>query len=226
MLYSESRRLAFLHIHKCGGLSLRAALLETVDDLTDLTELPGPHHKLHELFPVIESRGIDPATITVVTSVCHPAAHAVSIYEFWRSPRSDGESDQPHIALTRRLEFPEFLAQVLTYDGIERALAVEGVIPPNVTVLRRERLAEQTRDFVREELGRSTRLTVPHANRTPHAPVESYYHDDETMERLKASYAWTFAMGLYDPDVIPAEGTGDAGVWSRLRVRAGQLGRG
>lgn len=201
MLYSPSHRLAFLHIHKCGGLSLRAALLDTVDDLADLDELPGPHHKLHELFAVLRARDIDPSTVTVVTSVCHPAAHAVSIYEFWRSARSDSEADQPHIARTRRLDFGEFLEQVLNYDGIERALAVDGVIPPNVTVLRRERLAEQTEAFLRDQLGRRTKPAVPHANRTPHAPVASYY-DDETTARLRRSYAWTFATGLYDPDVI------------------------
>ena len=221
MLYSESRRLAFLHIHKCGGLSLRAALLDTIDDLVDLPELPGPHHKLHELFPVLDARGTDPATVTVVTSVCHPAAHAVSVYEFWRSARSDGAAHQPHIALARRLEFGEFLDQVLTYDGIERALAVDGVIPANVVVLRRERLAEQTRDFLRDELGRRTRLVVPHANRTPHAPVASYY-DDATMARLQRSYAWTFATGLYDAEAIPDE---QAGGRTTLTPVLGRLAR-
>ncbi len=57
MLYSETHRLAFIHIHKTGGLSLRAALVGSIPDLREVPELPETHHTLTEFFSVLSAGG-------------------------------------------------------------------------------------------------------------------------------------------------------------------------
>jgi hypothetical protein len=224
VLYSPSRGVAFLHIHKTGGESLRHVLQSAIPDLSHMPELPEAHHPLPALFRALEDRGEDPSNCRVVTTVCHPKAHAVSVYEYWRSDRIPPEDRRlPHVARTRELDFSGFLTEVLVRDQFAEHLLVDGEVPPNVTILRRESLASGAADFLARALGRRrVRVDMPRLNRTEHAPVESYF-DRESTERLIDSYDWTFGSGLYDPAVLPEEG--DAGVGRRPR-RAGLLGRG
>lgn len=225
MLYSPSARVAFLHIHKTGGESLRLALQRLLPDLAHLPELPGAHHRIDELFDALSQRGQDPLATRVVTTICHPKLHAVSIYEYWRSDRIPAEEQAlPHVALTRELGFGDFLDRVLVRDQFEEHLVLGGEVPPNVTILRRESLAAGAAAFLSDVTGRPVEVAVPHVNRTRHAPATTYF-DDDTTARLVRSYRWTFDAGYYEPDRVPVEPTGPAtgrGLLARLRARAGR----
>ncbi len=123
----------------------------------------------------------------------------MSIYEFWRSKKTDHERHLAHVELTRRLSFPDFLDQVLVRDQFAEALLVDNELPANVTILRRESLALDTSKFLSDVMERPIRAKVKHVNRTKHAPVRSYY-DTATIEALRGSYEWTFATGFYQPE--------------------------
>jgi len=205
MLYSADHRVAFVHIHKTAGMSTIEALRAAMPDLAHLPELPAAHYPMTDLFRVLRERGEDPFDTRVVTVVCHPMAHAVSIYEYWRSakiPRRDRQL--PHVARTRRLSFPDFLEQVLTEDQFAQHLLVDGTVPDNVTILRRESLSRDVRHFVRDVTGDDHDIDVYVRNQTEHRPVTDYV-DEHTLRWIEASYDWTFASGLYRPDVIPEE---------------------
>ena len=234
MLYSADHRVAVVHIHKTAGMSTIEALRAALPDLAHLPELPEAHYPVTELFRILRDRGEDPLDTRVVTVVCHPMAHAVSIYEYWRSSKIPHRDRQlPHVARTRRLSFPDFLEQVLTEDQFAQHLLVDGTVPSNVTILRRELLAHGVRDFVRDVTGDDHDVDVHVRNRTEHRPVTDYV-DEHTLRLIEASYDWTFASGLYRPDVIPeeerhvtvAEQDDSPSVTRRLRVLlARSLGR-
>lgn len=234
MFYSADHRVAFVHIHKTAGVSTTEALRAAMPDLAQLPELPGAHYPVTELFRVLRDRGEDPFDTRVVTVVCHPMAHAVSIYEYWRSAKIPHRDRQlPHVARTRRLSFPAFLEQVLTEDQFAQHLLVDGTMPSNVTILRRESLSQDVREFVRDVTGEDHDIDVHVRNRTEHRPVTDYA-DEHTQRQIETSYDWTFASGLYRPDVIPegerhvtvAEQDDSPSVTRRLRVLlARSLGR-
>jgi len=203
--YSERHDVAVIHIHKTGGLSLQAALVGAIPDLQTLAELPHAHHRLEELFGYLEARGKDPLATTVVAGVCHPAAHAVSIYEFWRSPKTDNEAHLGLVALTRQLDFPDFLEKVLIRDQFAESLLVDDELPPNVHLVHRERLAEETSAFLEGVMGHRVDVALPHLNRTRHGPVAGYFEEHDVLERLRRSYEWTFSQGLYRLDDLPSE---------------------
>jgi hypothetical protein len=196
MLYAPRSKLAFVHIHKTGGLSLRHYLLKNVRDLAELPDLPGPHRPLAELHGVLRARGVDPSRVAVLTVLRDPLSHAVSVYEFWRSDKlPQAQRELPRVALTRRLSFRDFLFQVLVVDPFGRMLLVDGALPANVHVLRLENLAEEGSQMLRR-LGFKPRGEIGHENATPHPPYQHYY-DDECEAQVRRTYRWCYEAGYY-----------------------------
>ena len=196
MLYAPRSKLAFVHIHKTGGLSFRHYLLKNVRDMAELPELPGPHRSLAELYGVLRGRGVDPSLVTVLTVLRYPLSHAVSVYEFWRSDKlPQAHRELPRVALTRRLSFRDFLFQVLVVDPFGRMLLVNGALPANVHVLRLESLAEEGSQMLRR-LGFKPRGEIGHENATPHPPYQQYY-DDECEAQVRRIYRWCYEAGYY-----------------------------
>jgi hypothetical protein len=196
MLYAPRSKLAFVHIHKTGGLSFRRYLLKNVRDLAELPELPGPHYPLAELYGVLRGRGVDPCRVAVLTVLRDPLAHAVSVYEFWRSDRlPQADRELPVVALTRRLSFRDFLFQVLVGDPFGKVLLVDGALPANVHVLRLETLSEEGPRMLRR-LGFKPRGEIGHENATPH-PRYLQYYDDECKAQVRRAYRWCYEAGYY-----------------------------
>lgn len=196
MLYAERSKLAFVHIHKTGGVSFRRYLLKNVRDLSELPELPGRHHTLAELHAALRARGTDPGEVQVLTVLRDPLAHAVSVYEFWRSDRlPQEERDLPYVALTRQLSFRDFLFQVLVTDQYGEMLLVDGEVPAQVHVLKLESLADDAPALLRE-LGFKPRGTLGHHNVTPHPPYLQYY-DAECEAQVRRTYRWCYEAGYY-----------------------------
>lgn len=205
MLYSPTHHVAFQHVHKTGGQSLNRVLNEHIDDLQEIPGLPDAHYTLARVFEVMDSQGIDPTSLRFIATICHPMSHAVSIYHYWRSDRiPEADRSLPHVARTRSLEFIEFLRQVLVLDQFEENLAIDGELPTNVVLLRRESLKSGAEAVLADLLGHPVKVRMPVMNKSSHDDPASYF-DSETTEALAHSYRWTFDQGLYEPDFLPPD---------------------
>lgn len=204
-MYSPSTRIAFLHVHKTGGESLRVVLQRHLPDLCELPGLPGAHHPLATVHETLEREGVDPSSLRFLATICHPMSHAVSIYHYWRSDRiPTAEQALPHVALTRQLDFHDFLRQVLVRDQFEENLVVEGALPDNVTLLRRESLRSDTERALGALLGERVTVDMPRINRSSHAGPQHYF-DEAATQALARSYRWTFEHGWYDIGEVPPD---------------------
>lgn len=198
MLYSEKSNLAFVHIHKTGGLSFREFLERTFPDMREMPELPGPHHNVSDLLPALRRRGIEPETAKILTVIRNPFAHVVSIYHYWRSDLiSEQESQLSYIQFARRATFPEFVLALIQHDPYLEALSIEGQIPPNVFVLTLEKLKDDAERVLKEQLGVNASIDIPHLNRTEHAPYMEFY-DEELQRHIRTVYRWCFEAGYYE----------------------------
>lgn len=197
MLFSPRAGLAFLHIHKTGGVSLRELLVQRVPAMAEMPELPQPHPHLFEFFAVLRQRGLDPLSVQVVTILRNPFAHAVSIYTFWNSDAiSLPERELPTVAFARTHTFSEFLSTVLIRDQYAPALQIDGAVPENVHVLRLESLEADATRVLCDELGIVKRVRLKRRNASDHAPYRDFY-DDASRAHVRRVYAWCFDAGYY-----------------------------
>jgi len=79
---------------------------------------------------------------------------------------------------------------------------LDGVTPPNLRMVRFERLADGIRDALRD-IDTQTDDDVPWLNRSDHAAYETYY-DAETEAGVYAQARWVFDDGLYERLRAPA----------------------
>ena len=79
---------------------------------------------------------------------------------------------------------------------------LDGVMPPNLRMVRFERLAEGIRDAL-QDIDTQTDDDLPWLNRSDHAAFETYY-DAETEAGVYAQARWVFDGGLYERLRIPA----------------------
>jgi hypothetical protein len=88
---------------------------------------------------------------------------------------------------------------------------LDGVMPPNLRMVRFERLADGIRDAL-QDIDTQTDDELPWLNRSDHAAFETYY-DAETEAAVYAQARWIFDGGLYErlrvPDSRSRDGVGD-----------------
>jgi hypothetical protein len=198
MLYSESLRLAFVHIHKTGGISFRTFLQSSLPDMKEMPELLNPHATVAELFSTLCQRGENPYDTRILTVIRNPFAHAVSIYHFWRSDNLPKEEKQlPKIQLTRRLSFKDFLKHFINEDIFARSLLVDKKIPENVYIIKLEKFTEDVNRIINEQLRLGVNINLPHCNSSEHGPFMEYY-DEECIAKIRRVNKWCFDQGFYD----------------------------
>ena len=79
---------------------------------------------------------------------------------------------------------------------------LDGVMPPNLRMVRFERLADGIRDAL-QDIDTQTDDDLPWLNRSDHAAFETYY-DAETEAGVYAQARWIFDGGLYERLRVPA----------------------
>lgn len=194
MLYSEKHNLAFIHVPKTGGVSFRRFLQTNIPDMTDLAELPGPHHTVAELFSFLRKRGQAPADTRIVTLARDPFALVKSHYTYWRSnPLSQEDLQLPHVIGARTMTFPDFVRTWVKQDLYHVALVVDRRLPVNVEFIRLERLFSDV-DFLFNEVFRlNIGANIPHLNGSSQRITGDLY-DDETRSKVRRLYQWFFNL--------------------------------
>ena len=194
MLFSRSANLAYFHIHKTGGRSLRAFFRRAFPDAVEIGDWL--HHDLDQSFTLLAQGGIDPRKVRILTTIRDPFAHVVSIYHFWRSQSKNVPSD--HVRAARSLPFREFVDYYCSPDHqvYEDYLFVGGVIPPNLCVIRLERATEELEFYLNRVLKLGIRVDLPVLNTSRHGAVDSHY-DAVTRQLVARHYAWVFQEGWY-----------------------------
>jgi hypothetical protein len=197
VLYSESRNLAFVHIHKKGGISLREFLRKRIRGMREMPELPAAHYRVADLFDALERRGSNPSDVRVLTILRNPYAHALSVYSFWNSDAITlPERELPTVSYARSHSFRDFLFNVLIEDQYAPALLVNGELPHNVFVVKLENLAEDAQRVLHDELGLVRKVKVGKRNVSDHGPYLDYYEPD-MLAHVRRVYSWCFDAGYY-----------------------------
>ena len=107
-----------------------------------------------------------------------------------------------NVHLSRHLDFPQFV-QASSSSGrgnhlsrLSKYYFLDGEMPPNLRLLRFERLADDVREALRE-LGIAGDADFPWLNRSEHGPYVDYY--DAQSERLVYEASrWIFDRGHYE----------------------------
>lgn len=197
VLYSDRHKLAFVHIHKTGGISLREFLRKKIKGMAEMHELPEAHYSVKQLFTALENRGTDPKDARVITILRNPYAHALSIYTFWNSDAITlPERQLPTVSYARTHSFRDFLFNVLIEDQYAPALLVNGELPFNVFVVKLESLADDAHRVLHDELGLVRKVKVGKRNASEHGPYLQYYEPD-MLAHVRKVYSWCFEAGYY-----------------------------
>jgi hypothetical protein len=166
--------------------------------MEEMAELLDPHATVTDLFSTLQKRGQNPYDTRIMTILRNPFAHALSIYQFWRSDiLTDEEKELAYVKITRRLSFPEFLKNLIVEDPFARALLVDNRIPRNVNIIKLETFVTDTHRILNEQLQLNVDVNLPHYNATKHGPVMGYY-DQESRALIRRVYQWCFDQGFYD----------------------------
>lgn len=98
-------------------------------------------------------------------------------------------------------DFRTFVEQAAKPQGlrflhrVKEHFYIDGEMPPNLRILRFERLADEVRESLRE-IGISGDAEFPWLNRSDHAAYSSYY-DEFTERAVYDASRWLFDLGLY-----------------------------
>lgn len=194
MLFSPSANLAYFHIHKTGGKSIRAFFLQT---FPDAVEIGDREHldSLGQAFDLLSQKNVDSRKVRIFTSIRDPFAHVVSIYHFWRSVKDEAPID--HVRAAKALSFAEFVGMYCSdFRVYENYLCLDGVLPPNLCVIRLERAEEELDFYLNRVLKLGIRINLPVLNRSTHDSVDGHYNT-VTKRLVARHYAWVFEQGWY-----------------------------
>src|SRR5262245_36695092 len=197
MHYSPASRIAYYHIHKTGGTSVKIFLKSFLSDLHAVDYWP--HHALAVDLAILDQRGVDTAKLRILTTVRDPLEHVVSVYHFWKTRGRD--TGRAHVRAARDLPFPEFVRYYVACRNPDcrvynERLLVGRAVPANLRILRLEPLVTDMEPVLNVECGIHVPVSFPRANTHQHDAAAAHY-DAVTVRLVIDRYAWVYRQGLY-----------------------------
>jgi hypothetical protein len=189
MIIIDKFELAYLHINKTAGTSIRKFL----EDLAGPSQMKqmGPTHG--PLAPNLRFMGQRFYDYKILVSIRNPRARLISIYLFRKTRYEEGDQTPPTIA-AHELPFKQWFLEVvrdsdrLTDLSITDSVLVGGDLPKNVHIVAVETLEKDLLRFCRDILEVKTNIQVPHLNKTNF--VRDHYTKYFDKELTKAVYEW------------------------------------
>jgi len=193
LLVIDKYKLAYLHINKTAGTSIRSHLtaLAGAQDVKQMGPTHGP------LAPNIRFMGRRFYDYKILVSIRNPFARVVSIYLFRRTRYEQGDVS-PTTTAAYELPLKQWFLEViidsqrLTDLSITDSLLVGGELLENVYTVSVETIERDMSTFFRDELGVSTAQRFPHLNKTKFARDHyTKYLDDELLQAIYEWDQWT-----------------------------------
>ncbi len=189
MLVIDKYKMAYLHINKTAGISIRS-YLTTLAGAQNVKQM-GPTHGL--LSSSIRFMGSRFYNYKILVSIRNPFARVVSIYLF-RSTRYEQGDVSPTTTAAYEMPFKQWFMEVivdsqrLTDLSITDSLLINGKLPENVYIVSVETIDRDLNIFCRDVLGLNITQRLLHLNKTKFARDHyTKYIDDEL---LQAIYEW------------------------------------
>ena len=189
MIIIDKFKMAYLHINKTAGTSIRGYFQEHAGP--ENVKQMGPTHG--PLAPNIRFMGNRFHDYDILTSIRNPMARVVSMYAFRRKRWSEGDKSKTTKAAARMSIKKWFAEDVSVSDrltdlSITDSILVNGELPPNVHTVAVETLQNDMFKFCRNVLKWHKIKPVPHLNKTQFA-LQHYnrWMDDELKQMI---YEW------------------------------------
>lgn len=211
MIFCE--QVLFIHVPKTGGMSLTEYLLQVLPKPVyyscpagdNQPARPGViqilglrHESLVEAKEVLLQRGCDICLLPLILAVLrNPYSLEVSRYANSQKRHSSNRVSNQQLAWGT--DFQTFAVKSLDHGGPTRPIQcyflLDGVIPPNLRILRFENLADDLRSAL-ATVGINEAVELPQNNVSVHAPFLSYY-TRVAEEAVYQRYKWVFDQGFY-----------------------------
>jgi hypothetical protein len=189
MIIIDKYNLAYLHINKTAGTSIRGFLTDLAGP--ENVKQMGPTHG--PLAPNIRFMGKRFDDYKILVSIRNPFARVISIYLFRRTRYEQGDVS-PTTQAAHDLELKDWFMNVvrnsnrLTDLSITESMLVGGDLPSNVYTVAVETLDSDMYKFCEDVLKIKTDKTVPHLNKTNF--VRDHYKNYLDEELFQAIYEW------------------------------------
>lgn len=207
MIFND--RLLFLHVPKTAGMAMTQALLQGLpgpvfctapaghhpDRVAQEQVLPGTRHEtLAGARRVLATQGRDLAGFErIVAVVRNPYAQEASRFHYLRKGHGFDRGPAQDLALAG--DFEAFAVHsAWWFDDIAAYYTLDGVAPPNLRLLRHERLADDFKEFVQPFLRADTAL--PYLNASGDSGASACL-TPAAEAAIHAKYRWLFDAGLY-----------------------------
>ncbi len=204
----------YIHVPKTGGMWLTALLISIVKGTLysfvppghdpphkNVVTIPGKRHEfLDEAIPLLESVGIAFNRLKwIAASMRNPYDLEVSRYFYLRQGHPWDQGPDQHMALTTSFSafarHSTFHGRTLENTQIERYYTLNGSMPYNLVILRKESLKTDVKKFLLK-MGLTPEFCLPRINMSSHHHYKQYLSADSE-EAIYHRYCWIFDSGFY-----------------------------
>jgi hypothetical protein len=189
MLMIDDYKVAYLHINKTAGTSIKEYLIELTKP-SHYVQIGATHSPLESTARYMGKRFND---YTILTSVRNPFARLLSIYLYRRRRYKNGERSET-TAQAHKLPFKKWFTNVVAKSSrftdlsISSSILIDGQQPDNVYIITLESLNKDMAKFVKDVMGIDTKKKVPHVNRTD--LIKGHYKKYYDKEMIDLVYEW------------------------------------
>jgi len=202
MIVIDKHKVAYLHINKTAGTSIKQYLTDLVGKGN--VKRMGPTHGPLSSCPRVLGNRFNEYTILV--SIRNPLARLMSIYLFRRTRFAEGDKSRTTKAAYDKPLKQWFMdvvrkSQRLTDLSITDSVLLDGELPANVQIIAAETINRDMSRFCADVLGIETNKRLPHLNKTNYGrEYYTKYFDDELTQ---AVYEWDqWVIDEYYPWII------------------------